>query len=174
LVVIILFDDIDLDNRILVYNTFATLAIAGFLFSYSLTKKNLLLKLAMGKTRRAIYLSYLRKTILSLFVSLLLAAFYMLIYNLILKSKFSFMQVFDFREIIFLPLVYLVLSSLGFFLGIYKVQSKVFYILTGFIIAALVLLIIYFSVAYWLTLTLFLFTILFGVFNYLLFMKYDL
>ena len=25
-----LFDDIDLDNRILVYNTFATLAIAGF------------------------------------------------------------------------------------------------------------------------------------------------
>jgi hypothetical protein len=128
----------------------------------------------MGKTRRAIYLSYLRKTILSLFVSLLLAAFYMLIYNLILKSKFSFMQVFDFREIIFLPLVYLVLSSLGFFLGIYKVQSKVFYILTGFIIAALVLLIIYFSVAYWLTLTLFLFTILFGVFNYLLFMKYDL
>lgn len=171
---IVLFEDIDLDKRIIIYNIFGILALAGFLYSYSLTKKNTPLKLSMGITRKTIYFNYLKNTIISLFISLFIAVYYMLIYNLVLYGKFSILEVFDIREVVFLPMVYLVLSALGFFLGIYKLQSKIFYILSVLITVGLVLVIIYFSVAYWLTLVLFAFGVLFEVINYFLFKRYNL
>lgn len=174
LISVILFEDIDLDNRILIYNIFGTLALAGFLYSYSLTKKNTPLKLSMGITRKTIYLGYLKNTIFSLLISLFIAVFYMLIYNLVIYKKFSILEVFDLREVVFLPMVYLILSSLGFFLGVYKLQSKIFYSLSVLIAVILVLVIIFFGVAYWLTIVLFTFGVSFQVINYFLFMRYNL
>jgi hypothetical protein len=174
LISVILFEDIDLDNRILIYNIFGTLALAGFLYSYSLTKKNTPLKLSMGITRKTIYFGYLKNTIFSLLTSLFIAVFYMLIYNLVIYKKFSILEVFDLREVVFLPMVYLILSSLGFFLGVYKLQSKIFYSLSVLIAVILVLVIIFFGVAYWLTIVLFTFGVSFQVINYFLFMRYNL
>jgi hypothetical protein len=171
---IILFDDIDFDNRILIYALFGTIALIGFLYSYALTRRNVRLRMNFGYTRKVIYRNYLKNTLICLLVSIFLAAYYMIIYNLVYYQKFSIFEVFDLREVVFLPLIYLILSFLGFFLGIFKMNRDIFYSLTAFIIACLVLVIIYYTIANWLNFVLLGFTVIFGGINYFLFMRYKL
>lgn len=66
------------------------------------------------------------------------------------------------------------LSFLGFFLGMVKMNRNVFYVLSGAIVVALVLVIIYYSIANWLNYLLLGCAFLFGLANYFLFMKYKL
>lgn len=165
---IILFDDIQFDNRILIFAIFGTVALAGFLYSFALTRKNVWIRLSFGITRKEIYKNYLKNSLIALLISIFLAAYYMVIYNLV------YAEVFDLREVVFLPLIYLILSFLGFFLGIFKMNRSIFYSLAVFIIVCLVLIIIYYTITNWLNYTLLGFAILFGGINYLLFMKYKL
>lgn len=165
---IILFDDIQFDNHILIFAIFGTVALAGFLYSFALTRKNVWIRLSFGITRKEIYKNYLKNSLIALLISIFLAAYYMVIYNLV------YAEVFDLREVVFLPLIYLILSFLGFFLGIFKMNRSIFYSLAVFIIVCLVLIIIYYTITNWLNYTLLGFAILFGGINYLLFMKYKL
>ncbi|HEY8396152.1 MAG TPA: hypothetical protein VIK96_05170 [Bacilli bacterium] len=171
---IILFNDIAFDNRILIYALFGTIALTGFLYSFALSGKNAWIRLSFGITRKEIYKNYIKNSILCLIVSIFLAAYYMVIYNLVYKHNLMITKVFDLREVVFLPLIYLILSFLGFFLGIFKMNRNLFYTLTGIIVTCLVLIIIFYTIAYWLNFVLLGFAILFGLVNYLLFMKYKL
>lgn len=171
---IILFDDIQFDNRILIFAIFGTVALAGFLYSFALTRKNVWIRLSFGITRKEIYKNYLKNSLIALLISIFLAAYYMVIYNLVYFHQVSIAEVFDLREVVFLPLIYLILSFLGFFLGIFKMNRSIFYSLAVFIIVCLVLIIIYYTITNWLNYTLLGFAILFGGINYLLFMKYKL
>lgn len=171
---IILFDDIAFDNRIFIYVLFGTIALTGFLYSFSLTGKNTWVMLSFGTTRKEIYKKYLLDSLLALLVSVLLAAYYMIIYYLVYYHYLLITEVFDFHEVAFLPLVYLMLSFLGFFLGMVKMNRNVFYVLSGAIVVALVLVIIYYSIANWLNYLLLGCAFLFGLANYFLFMKYKL
>ncbi|MDD4000587.1 MAG: hypothetical protein PHX62_06820 [Bacilli bacterium] len=170
-VLIILLDDIAFDHRILIYALFGTIAAIGFLYSYSLTKRNARIRLSFGYTRKAIYKNYLKNTLICLLVSIFLAAYYMLIYNLVNNYKFSILDVFDLREVVFLPLVYLLLSFLGFFLGVFKMSRNLFYSLFTFIIAFLVIILIYYTITNLLNYLLLGIAIIFGILNYLLFMR---
>jgi hypothetical protein len=82
--------------------------------------------------------------------------------------------VFNFREVVFLPLVYLALSFLGFFLGMCKMNRNIFYTLTGIIVVSLSVVVIYFSITNWMNYLLLAFSIVFGMVNYFFFMKYKL
>lgn len=171
---IILFDDIAFDNRIFIYALFGTIALTGFLYSFSLTGKEAWMRLSFGVTRKAIYRKYILNSFLSLVVSVFLAAYYMVIYYLVYDHDLLITEVFNFREVVFLPLVYLALSFLGFFLGMCKMNRNIFYTLTGIIVVSLSVVVIYFSITNWMNYLLLAFSIVFGMVNYFFFMKYKL
>lgn len=171
---IILFDDIAFDNRIFIYALFGTIALTGFLYSFSLTGKEAWMRLSFGVTRKAIYRKYILNSFLSLVVSVFLAAYYMVIYYLVYDHDLLITEVFNFREVVFLPLVYLALSFLGFFLGMCKMNRNIFYTLTGIIVVSLSVVVIYFSITNWMNFLLLAFSIVFGMVNYFFFMKYKL
>lgn len=171
---IILFDDIAFDNRIFIYALFGTIALTGFLYSFSLTGKEAWMRLSFCVTRKAIYRKYILNSFLSLVVSVFLAAYYMVIYYLVYDHDLLITEVFNFREVVFLPLVYLALSFLGFFLGMCKMNRNIFYTLTGIIVVSLSVVVIYFSITNWMNYLLLAFSIVFGMVNYFFFMKYKL
>jgi predicted acyltransferase len=82
---IVLVEDIDMDNRIFRFNLFGTLALIGFLYSYSLTKKNIRNDLSVGMTRKETYLSYLKNVFIALFVAQFFVIYYMVIYKIVIN-----------------------------------------------------------------------------------------
>jgi len=171
---IVLFEDIDLDNTILVYNIFGTLALIGFLYSYSLTKKNIKNDLCVGITRKEIYKSYLRNIMICLVVSILLVIYYMVIYKLVINVNTSIFSLFDIEEILFLPLIFLALSFFGFFLGMVQMRKKIFYLLFLCTNTIIVVFVIYFNMEYYLDLILLGFVLTLLILNYRLIKKYDI
>lgn len=174
MVSIVLFEDVGLDNSILIYNIFGTISLIGFLYSYALTKKNIRVDFGMGVTRKQIYKSYLKNTLLVLFISLFLVAYYILIFKIVIMKNISLNKFFDMRILIFLPLIFLSLSFLGFFLGIMKIHSGFVYSLIALITTIIVLVIIYLTIAYFLNLILLLIVLGLGFLNYYLIKNYDI
>ncbi|MDI9507806.1 MAG: hypothetical protein WBL47_05995 [Bacilli bacterium] len=169
---IVLFEDIDLDNTMLIYNIYGTLALVGFIYSYNLTKKHLRSELEVGVTRKRIYRNYLFNTLISLMISLFLVAYYMFIYKKVIRNTLTLPQLFDFKKIIFLPLIYLLISFSGFILGIIQMRKKVFYVLFSIVVSGLVLIIIYLSITYYVNMALLLAVLILAVINYFLIANY--
>lgn len=165
LVSIVLFEDIALDNIILIRNIFGTLAIIGFLYSYDLSHRRLRNDLEMGLTRKEVYKAYIIQVAISLFVACFIVTYYMLIYSYVIK------QPFNIKDILILPVIFLGLSFLGFFLGIYKMRKRIFYILSGTLIVGIVLIITNFGMPYFVDIILLTLVIILGVVNYLLITK---
>ena len=81
-------------------------------------------------------------------------------------------QLFDFKKIIFLPLIYLLISFSGFILGIIQMRKKVFYVLFSIVVSGLVLIIIYLSITYYVNMALLLAVLILAVINYFLIANY--
>lgn len=174
MVSIVLFEDVGLDNSILIYNIFGTISLIGFLYSYALTKKNIRIDFGIGVTRKQIYKSYLKNILVVLLISLFLVAYYILIFKIVIVKNISLNKYFDMRILIFLPLIFLSLSFLGFFLGMMKIHSGLVYSLIALITTVIVLVIIYLTVAYFLNLILFIIVLGLGFLNYYLIKTYDI
>lgn len=174
MVSIVLFEDVGLDNSILIYNIFGTISLIGFLYSYALTKKNIRIDFGIGVTRKQIYKSYLKNILVVLLISLFLVAYYILIFKIVIVKNISLNKYFDIRILIFLPLIFLSLSFLGFFLGMMKIHSGLVYSLIALITTVIVLVIIYLTVAYFLNLILFIIVLGLGFLNYYLIKTYDI
>src|SRR5690554_6242701 len=97
MVSIVLFEDIQLDNTMLIYNIFGNLTLVGFIFSYNLTKKHLRSQLEVGKTRKQIFLNYIVNILITLIVALFLVAYYIFIYKQIIKNTSTITQLFDMK-----------------------------------------------------------------------------
>ena len=165
LVSIVLFEDIDLDNIILIRNIFGTLAISGFLYSYDLSRRRFRNDLQMGLTRKKIYKTYLFQVFISLVVASFLVIYYMLIYRHVIR------ETFDIKEILSLPILFLILSFLGFFLGMFKMKKNYVYLIFSLLTISIVLIISYYSIAYFLDIIILTLVIILGVINYYLIMK---
>ena len=111
---VLFLDDIQAPTDMLIYNIFGTLAILGYLQSYHFTLKKMKMSLAIGNTRKQIYQRYLLRLLISLGLSILLVVYYIIIFKLYVN------QYFDYSKIIFLPLVTVILSLLGFFEGLLR------------------------------------------------------
>ncbi|MCK9536163.1 MAG: hypothetical protein M0R05_01020 [Bacilli bacterium] len=172
MVAIVLFEDIDLDNTMLIYNIFGTLTLVGFIYSYNLTKKHLRSKLEVGITRKQIYRNYFVNIMITLIVALFLVAYYMFVYKKVIKNTLTILQLFDFKKMLFLPLVFLLVSFIGFVFGIIQIKRKVFYLLFTVIVMGLIIVVIYFSIAYFINLILLAAVLIMGMINYLLIINY--
>jgi hypothetical protein len=168
----VLFEDINLDNTMLIYNIFGTLTMVGFIFSYNLTKKHLRSELEAGVTRKRVYRNYLVNTFIVLAVSLFIAAYYMFIYKTIIKNTLTLLEIFDFRKIVFLPLIFLLISFSGFILGLIQMRKRFFYTLFIAFVCGLVLIIIYLSITYYINIILLAAVIMLIVINYFLIANY--
>ncbi|MGD9886927.1 MAG: hypothetical protein AB7T03_03065 [Bacilli bacterium] len=113
---VLFLDDIQAPTDMLIYNIFGTLAILGYLQSYQFTFKKMKISLAIGNTRKQIYRRYLLRLLISLGLSVLLVVYYITIFKLYVN------QYFDYSKIIFLPLVTVILSLLGFFEGLLRIK----------------------------------------------------
>ena len=116
---VLFLDDIKAPSNMLIYNIFGTLALLGYWQSYQLTSKKLRWSLAIGKTRRQIYNRYLKRLALSLGLSSLLVVYYIFVFKWYVNRSFNY------SNIIFLPIVTLFLSLLGFLEGLLRLNSKV-------------------------------------------------
>jgi len=174
MVSIVLFEDIQLDNTMLIYNIFGNLTLVGFIFSYNLTKKHLRSQLEVGKTRKQIFLNYIVNILITLIVALFLVAYYIFIYKQIIKNTSTITQLFDMKKLLFLPLIFLLVSSLGFMLGIIQIKKKIFYLLFTAIITGLVIIVIYYSIAYYINIILLIIVFIAIPINYLLIINYQI
>lgn len=168
LVSIILFEDLGLNNSILIYNIFGTLALISFLFSFHTTSRKLYNELSLGVSRKEFYIKYLKNIGFVLILSLAFIIYYLFIYKLIIDDNIPLLESFDIGKLIYLPMVFLSLSFLGFLLGILKMRKTFFYTLVIIITTLIVVSIIYISIKNLFNIFLGLIVILLGVFNYFL------
>lgn len=173
LVSIILFEDLGLNNSILIYNIFGTLALISFLFSFHTTSRKLYNELSLGVSRKEFYIKYLKNIGFVLILSLAFIIYYLFIYKLIIDDNIPLLESFDLGKLIYLPMVFLSLSFLGFLLGILKMRKAFFYTLVIIITTLIVVSIIYISIKNLFNIFLGLIEILLGVFNYFLVKNVD-
>lgn len=173
LVSIILFEDLGLNNSILIYNIFGTLALISFLFSFHTTSRKLYNELSLGVSRKEFYIKYLKNIGFVLILSLAFIIYYLFIYKLIIDDNIPLLESFDLGKLIYLPMVFLSLSFLGFLLGILKMRKAFFYTLVIIITTLIVVSIIYISIKNLFNIFLGLIVILLGVFNYFLVKNVD-
>lgn len=173
LVSIILFEDLGLNNSILIYNIFGTLALISFLFSFHTTSRKLYNELSLGVSRKEFYIKYLKNIGFVLILSLAFIIYYLFIYKLIIDDNIPLLESFDLGKLIYLPMVFLSLSFLGFLLGILKMRKTFFYTLVIIITTLIVVSIIYISIKNLFNILLGLIVILLGVFNYFLVKNVD-
>jgi len=173
LVSIILFEDLGLNNSILIYNIFGTLALISFLFSFHTTSRKLYNELSLGVSRKEFYIKYLKNIGFVLILSLAFIIYYLFIYKLIIDDNIPLLESFDLGKLIYLPMVFLSLSFLGFLLGILKMRKTFFYTLVIIITTLIVVSIIYISIKNLFNIFLGLIVILLGVFNYFLVKNVD-
>lgn len=173
LVSIILFEDVGLNNSILIYNIFGTLALISFLFSFHTTSRKLYNELSLGVSRKEFYIKYLKNIGFVLILSLAFIIYYLFIYKLIIDDNIPLLESFDLGKLIYLPMVFLSLSFLGFLLGILKMRKAFFYTLVIIITTLIVVSIIYISIKNLFNIFLGLIEILLGVFNYFLVKNVD-
>lgn len=171
MIALILFEDVGLDNSMLIYNIFGTLALVSFLYSFHTTSKKLYNDLCLGTTRKEFYIKYLKNIILVLFIALFFVAYYILSYWLIIPTNTPIFEIFDLKTLIYLPTLFLGLSFFGFLLGIIKLKRKFFYTIAGFITAMVVISLMYLTIRYLFTISLGVVVIGIGMFNYYLVRK---
>lgn len=174
MVSIVLFEDIKLDNSILIMNIFGTLSLIGFLYSYALTKKNMYKDLSLGYTRKEIFVKYMKNILLVLGIAIVLVGYYILIYILVINHESRILSLFDFRLITLLPLIFLSLSFLGFLLGLLKLKRRFFYSLATVLCSGIAVLLIFYSTAYLFNGLLLMFVVLLGFADYLLMINYKI
>ncbi|GEM_PF-2979869 len=148
LVSIVFLEDIGADSDILIYNIFGTLAFSGLLFSFHLSKTKIRQQTQAGKTRQDIYKDYLLRLMASLGVSVLLVAYYIILFKIYVNQQF------DYEKILFLPMVTLFISLVGFLMGMLRMKRVWLYALFGILLGGLVLIVINFSIGYHLDLVL--------------------
>jgi hypothetical protein len=148
LVSIVFLEDIGADSDILIYNIFGTLAFSGLLFSFHLSKTKIRQLAQAGKTRADIYKDYMLRLIVSVGVSVLLVAYYIVLFKIYVNEQF------DYDKILFLPMMTLFLSLLGFLLGMIRMKTVWLYVLFGILLGGLALIVIYFQIGYYLDLAL--------------------
>jgi len=148
LVSIVFLEDIGANSDILIYNIFGTLAFSGLLYSFHLSKTKIRQLTQAGKTRADIYKDYMLRLIASLGVSVLLVAYYIVLFKIYVNEQF------DYDKILFLPMMTLFLSLLGFLLGMLKMKTVWLYVLFGILLGGLALIVINFQIGYYLDLAL--------------------
>lgn len=170
---IILFEDVGLDNSMLIYNIFGTLTLVSFLYSFHTTSKKLYNELSLGITRKEFYKNYLKNISIVLLVSIFFVIYYMIIYKLIIGTNNSLSTSFDIKKVIYLPMTFLTLSFFGFFLGIMKMRRSFFYTLVVIITTIVVLIVTYISIKQLYNILLGLIVISLGVLDYILVKNVD-
>lgn len=170
---IILFEDVGLDNSMLIYNIFGTLTLVSFLYSFHTTSKKLYNELSLGITRKEFYKNYLKNISIVLLVSIFFVIYYMIIYKLIIGTNNSLSTSFDIKKVIYLPMTFLTLSFFGFFLGIMKMRRSFFYTLVIIITTIVVLIVTYMSIKQLYNILLGLIVISLGVLDYILVKNVD-
>lgn len=143
LIAIILFDDVGLDQSMLIYNIFGTLTLIGFLYSFQMASNKLYNALSFGVSRKKYYLAYLKNIVFVLLIALLFGVYYIFIYKLIIDTNVVIFVLFDLNRIIYLPTLFLSLSFLGFLFGIAKMKRGYLYLLAILITTAVVVSILF-------------------------------
>lgn len=166
LISLILFEDLNLDPSMLIYNIYGTIALISFLYSFYSTNKKLYNELSLGISRKEFYKRYLKNIFFILGVTIFFVIYYILLYKFIIGGSKPIFDEFKLGMLIYLPTVFLSLSFLGFLLGILRMKKGIFYSV-GFVIATLVVLsIIYLTIFYLLSILLGIVFIGLGVLNY--------
>jgi hypothetical protein len=148
LVSIVFLEDIGANSDILIYNIFGTLAFSGLLFSFHLSKTKLRQLTQAGKTRADIYKDYLLRLMAGLGVSVLLVAYYIVLFKIYVNQQF------DYEKILFLPMVTLFISLVGFLMGMLRMKRVWLYVLFGILLGGLALIVIKLSLTFYLDLVL--------------------
>ena len=169
---IVLLEDIDFDNRMLIYNIFGSLTLVGFLHSYNSIKKGLKTQLEIGITRKEIFQKYIINMIVTSLVSIGLVVFYMYVYARVIVNTLQLFASFDLAKMLFLPIVFLLASSFGFTLGILRTKKTIVYSMFVVLIIALVYIIVHAEINYLINLILGIFIIIIGITNYFLVNNY--
>jgi len=173
-IAIVLFEDVGLDNSMLIYNIYGTLALVSFLYSYHSSNKKLYNDVSFGITRKEFFFSYLKNIGLVLGLSLIFVIYYMIIFKLIIVNNHSILKTFNLQKIICLPLVFLGLSFLGFLLGILKMRKQFFYTLVSILSTLIVLGVTYIGIKYYFNIMLGVVVIGLGIIDFLLIDKVNI
>lgn len=173
MVSLILFEDVGLNNALLIYNIFGTLALISFLYSFYATSRKLYNDLSLGVSRKEFYINYLKNIGLVLLISIFLVIYYILVYKIIIGVNVPIFESFDLGKLIYLPIMFLAVTFLGFTLGIVKLKKRFFYTLVGIITILVVLSLIYLTIKYLLSIFLSVIIIALGVYNYILVKNID-
>jgi len=168
LISLILFEDLNLDTSMLIYNIYGTIALVGFLYSFHTTNKKLYNDLSLGISRKRFYKKYLKNTFFILTITIFFVAYYIFLYKLIIAGNKPVFDEFRLEMLTYLSTIFLCLSFLGFFLGILKIKKGIFYPLVFIIIVLIVLSIIYFMDFYLLSILLGIVFISLGIINYIM------
>ena len=168
MVSIILFEDMDLNSLMFIYNIYGTLILVSFLYSFHTTSKKLYIDLSLGICRRDFYIKYLKNILFVLGISLFFVVYYIFSYKLIIGLNKPIFSEFRLQVLIYLPIVFLSLSFLGFTFGIVKMKRGFFFTIVFVISALVVFSVIYLTIVYLLNILLGLIVIGLGVFNYYL------
>jgi hypothetical protein len=166
LISLILFEDLDLDPSMLIYNIYGTIALVSFLYSFYTTNKKLYNDLSLGVNRKSFYIRYLKNIFFVLGISLFFIAYYILLYKFIIGDNKPIFAEFKLEILIYLSTIFLSLSFLGFLLGILKMKRGIFYTLAIIITTLIVLSLIYLTILYLLSILLGVVIIGLGILNY--------
>ncbi|MCK9471020.1 MAG: hypothetical protein WC006_02990 [Bacilli bacterium] len=168
MVSLILFEDLDLDPSLLIYNIYGTLSLVSFLYSYHSSSKRLYNDLSLGISRRNVYKIYLKNIFFVLLVSLFFVSFYIFSYQFIIGGSRPLFDEFKIEIIVYLTSIFLSLSLFGFLLGILKLKRGFFYSIVLVITVMVVLSIIYYTIIYLLSILLGIIVIGLGILNYII------
>lgn len=168
MVSLILFEDLDLNPSMLIYNIYGTIALVSFLYSFHTASKKLYNDLSLGISRKQVYKRYLKNTFFVLLISMFFVGYYIFSYRVIIGGSTPVFEEFKLEVLIYLTSIFLSLSFLGFQLGILKMKSGFFYSIVVVIIVLVVLSIVYLTIIYLLSILLGIVVIALGIVNYLL------
>lgn len=172
-VAILFIEEINLDNTILIYNIFGTLALVAFISGYNSTKKGMKTQLEFGITRKKIYINHILDTLVIVTVSIALVFYYMYVYIRAIHSNlYFFASHFNVPGMIFLPLTFLFTAAAGFTFGIVQIKAKTFYPLFVIAVTGLIFIAIKYSYMYMINIILAVLILIIGFINYLLVNNY--
>lgn len=174
MVSIILFEDMDLNSSMLIYNIYGTLILVSFLYSFHTTSKKLYIDLSLGVSRKDFYKKYLKNIIFVLIISLFFVAYYILAYKLIIGLNKPIFDEFRLQILIYLPIIFLSLSFLGFALGIVKMKRRFFYTIVFVVSVLVVISVMYLTIVYLFNIFLSVIVIGLAVFDYYLLKKINI
>src|SRR5690554_6160371 len=87
MVSLILFEDLDLDSSLLIYNIYGTISLVSFLYSFHTANKKLFNDLSLGISRKNVYKRYLKNVFFVLLVSIFFVLYYIFAYKYIIGGS---------------------------------------------------------------------------------------